>query len=229
MLKAFCLLLSLALPFSSFAIKKSNPNKNNLIVTAPEEKYYGDDDARPPIQKTYANEIEDTEKYLNGFFTFVAQFKQSNSKGEISYGKLFINKPEKIRCEYINPTPILLIINGQKITYYDKDLDEVSYTSTDINALKLLALEKIAFNKLEIVQVEKEPGFISFSIKEHSLELKQDLILTLKFSYPKVELKQLNVITEDSEIAMVFEKIYYNQKLGKELFYFHKNITKHNK
>lgn len=199
-----------------------NAHGESIIVNTPKEKYYGDEQVRPKIEDVYKHEIEDIENYLNSFYTFVAHFKQSNTKGEISYGKIFINKPGKIRTEYFSPTPLLLIINDNKITYYDKELDEISYTKTDSNALNLLSLEGINLKKLNLVKAAKEKGFVAFTVLEYSTELKQDVLITLKFSYPKVELKQVNINNEENDVTMIFDKININQKLGKELFYFNR-------
>lgn len=196
---------------------------NDMMVTFEKEKYFGDDDVKPSLNSVYSKEIRLVEQYLNGFYSFSAQFKQSNKNNDISYGKIFISKPEKIRCEYSNPSKLLLIMNESKITYYDKDLDEISYTNADINALKLLSLNEVKFANLNLVQVIKDSGFISFSIKEYSKELKQNLIVTLRFNYPVLKLSQVTVTAEDSEVNMIFDKIIYNKDLGKQLFYFNRN------
>ncbi len=220
MLKNIFLILIL-FPCIIFAAEKRKLN-TDIIVTPKEEKYFGDDNVKPSLYKTYTKEIALVERYLNEYHSFVANFKQSGTKGDISYGKLFISKPNKIRCEYSNPSPLLLIMNENKITYYDKELDEISYANYDINALKFLALEEIKFSKLNLVAATKEDGFLSFSVKEHSKDLKQDLIVTFTFSYPKIQLIRMLVTMEDSESEVVFSKVAFNQVLGKQLFYFNR-------
>jgi outer membrane lipoprotein-sorting protein len=216
--------LLLLTPGHSFAAKKNTNNNQDIMVNKADEKYFGDDDVRPSLYKLYAKEIKQVENYLNGFETFIAQFKQSNKAGSIRYGKLFISKPGKIRCEYLKPSPVLLIINDNRVTYYDQDLDEVSYTSSDINVLKLLALSEINFSNLNLVEMDKEKQFLTLSIKEDSKKAQPRLFLTLKFSYPQIELKQITITTEENEIDMIFDQITYDQLLGKQLFYFHRDL-----
>jgi outer membrane lipoprotein carrier protein len=199
---------------------------DELIISAPSEKYFGDDDVRISIKTQYAKEIAEVEKYLNSFETFMAQFKQSNKEGSVRYGKFFISKPGKIRCEYVKPTPDLLIINENKLTFYDKALDEVSYASADINSLKILALKDLRFNSVHIVEMEKDDHFLTISLKEHVEKLESPLFLTMKFSYPQIELKQITITTKDSEMDLIFDQIIYNQPIGKQLFYFHRDIFK---
>lgn len=213
------LILILLLPLFSLA-------NSDLVVPAPEEKYFGDDDVSPAITTVYAKEIAEVENYMNSFYTFIAQFKQSNKEGSIRYGKFFISKPGKIRCEYLKPSPDLLIINENKVTFYDQALDEVSYASSDINSLKLLAIKDLRFNSVNIVEMDKDEQFLSLSIKEHVEKFDGPLFLTLKFSYPQIELKQITITTQESEVDLVFDQIVYNQPIGKQLFYFHRDIFK---
>jgi len=218
------LALLILFPCLSLATKKAD--NADMLISASEEKYFGDDDIKPSIYKIYAKELKEIEKYLNSFQTFSSTFKQSNKDNSINYGKLLISKPGKIRCEYFKPSPVLIIINGNRITYYDKELDELSYTSANVNALKFLALDNVNFSSLNIVEAEKNNNFISLYIQEDSQELKQTLFLKLTFSYPKISLKQLTIITEESEIDMAFEQITYNKTLGKKLFYFNRGFPK---
>ena len=212
-------LLFLFFPFCSLG-------GNDIIVSAPPEKYFGDDDISPVITDVYAKEIIELEHYLNSFDTFIAQFKQSNKEGAIRYGKFFISKPGKIRCEYFKPSPVLLIINQNKVTFYDQDLDEVSHASSDINSLKLLTIKDLRFNSVNVVEIDKDDQFITLSIKERVKKFNNPLFLTLKFSYPKVELKQITITTHENEIDMIFDQITYNQPISKQLFYFHRDLFK---
>ncbi len=216
------LIFFLLFPFLVFANQKTD-----LLVQPKEEEFFGDNQVNPTIAKIYFKEIAAVERYLNSYYTYSASFKQSNMSGQISYGKLFISKAEKIRCEYNNPTPLLLIMNGDKITYYDKELDEVSHANSDINALKILSMERIKFDKFKLAHAEKEPGFVSFTFTEKSKELKQDMAITMRFTYPQVNLKEVVILTEDNQVNMIFDKPVYNQPLSKELFYF--NRVKNNK
>jgi|GEM_PF-1745765 len=215
-------ILLILLPFNVVAVK-TQPSAGVVVNANPQEKYYGDEKVLESISITYAKEIAAIEAYLDSYTTLTGLFKQAGKNGKISYGKLLIAKPGRIRCEYLKPSPITIIINEDRVTYYDKELDEVSRTSTETNALKFLAIENIRFADLNLVELEKDNHFLSLSIKEYSKELKQNLIVTLKFLYPEVTLRQLSIFTENNEVDMVFEQVLYDQPMSKKLFYFHKN------
>jgi outer membrane lipoprotein-sorting protein len=217
------LLLLILLPFNVYAASKS------IVLNPSQAKYYGDDQVPISVYKKYEKEIAEVENYFNSFKTLTAKFKQASKNGEISYGNLFISKPGAIRCQYITPSPILLIINKNKITYYDQALDELSYTNSDVNALNILALEQIKFNQLKLLVVDKDEHFISFMVKEYSLQLNQDLIVTLTLSYPNIVLKSVTVTTRESEMDVIFDQLVYNPKLSKQLFYFNRGVKKNSR
>lgn len=213
--------------FLFFLFIANNLFASDIIIPASQEKYYGDDNVRVPIKKIFAKELLEVESYFNSFDTFMAQFKQSNRDGGIRYGKFYISKPGKIRCEYMNPKADLLIINENKLTFYDKALDEVSYASADINSLKILAVKDFRFDSVNVVEIDKEDGFLILSLKEHVEKFDQPLFLTMKFSYPQIELKQITITTKENEMDLIFDQITYNQPIGKQLFYFHRDIFKY--
>jgi len=197
----------------------------DIIVNPPKAKYFGDKTYDSlSLYNLYPKEIAAAEEYLNSYQILLASFKQSNKAGKISYGKLVIAKPGKIRCEYLKPSKLLLIIKNNHVTLYDYDIDETSHASIDTNALKMLAMENISFRSLNLVELTKDHHFLSLSVKEYSPELKQNLIVTLKFSYPNVELKQISVETEENEMDMVLEQIVYDQPVSNKLFQFHRGL-----
>ncbi len=223
----YLIIFVLFLSCNSFA--KELDATSGAIISFPQEKYFGDDKVKPSIYSIYAQEISKIENYLNSFETFTASFKQSSRGGGIRYGKIFINKPGKIRCEYLAPSPMLLIMKENKIILYDYDLDEASYTSSDINSLKLLALQNLKFHDINLVEIEKDEHFIELTIKEYIDQSNQILLLTLKFSYPQIALKQITITTEESDIDLILDKITYNQTLGKQLFYLNRDLLRKDK
>jgi outer membrane lipoprotein-sorting protein len=219
----YLIIFVMFLPFSSFA-KKAGINAN--VSSFSQEKYFGDENTEPSVHSVYVKEITKIENYLNNFETFTASFKQSNRAGAIRYGQIFISKPGNIRCEYLPPSPITLVMKDKKIVFYDKDLDQVSYTSSDMKSIRLLAVQNFKFSDVDLVEVEKDNHFIEFTVKEYIENSKQILLLTLRFTYPQVELKQITITTEESDIDLILDNYSYNQILGKELFSFNSEIIR---
>lgn len=77
-------------------------------------------------QAQTAADIQQIESYLNNIKTLKASFVQTASNGNTSEGKLYIEKPNKIRMEYDAPVNVLIVGDGDYIVYNDKDLDQIT-------------------------------------------------------------------------------------------------------
>ena len=67
------------------------------------------------------------ENYLNSVTTLSARFEQVDSAGKRATGRLFISKPGKLRFEYDQPVPVLIVANGHFLIHYDRALKTASY------------------------------------------------------------------------------------------------------
>ena len=66
--------------------------------------------------------------YLNDIKTLKAEFEQRNNDNSVSYGVLFIKKPNKLRMEYEQPNNGLVLINNQLVTIFDFESNNLSQT-----------------------------------------------------------------------------------------------------
>ena len=85
------------------------------------------------------------EAYLNRIGTLKARFLQVSSTGELSEGTLFISRPGKLRIEYDPPVPILIVASGGVLTYFDKELEQVSEIDLQSTPAGILIGENISF------------------------------------------------------------------------------------
>ena len=58
-------------------------------------------------------------KYLNSLTTAEADFRQINSDGSVSKGKLFIKRPNRVRFEYAPPDRNLVLASGGQVAVFD--------------------------------------------------------------------------------------------------------------
>ncbi|MFZ0097990.1 MAG: outer membrane lipoprotein carrier protein LolA, partial [Gemmobacter sp.] len=57
--------------------------------------------------------------YLNSLTTAEADFRQINSDGSVSKGKLFIKRPNRVRFEYAPPDRNLVLASGGQVAVFD--------------------------------------------------------------------------------------------------------------
>ena len=104
-----------------------------------------------------AEDIVKIEDYLNNLHSLKATFVQMASNGTTAEGRLFIKKPNKIRMEYAEPTNVLIVGNGDIITYKDIDLDQITNIDYDDIPLSMILDNRIKLdgNKLKIVDEDE--------------------------------------------------------------------------
>lgn len=83
-----------------------------------------------------ASPASDVEKYLAGLATWSADFTQTidDDHGKVlrsAAGKLYLQRPGKFRWDYSQPSEQLVLADGKKIWFYDKDLAQANVRDMD--------------------------------------------------------------------------------------------------
>jgi outer membrane lipoprotein carrier protein len=78
----------------------------------------------------------EVEKYLSGLATWSADFTQTIDDGHgkvtrSAAGKLYLQKPGRFRWDYSEPSEQLILADGKKIWFYDKDLQQANVRDMD--------------------------------------------------------------------------------------------------
>ena len=178
------------------------------------------------VQAVAPQDIKKIEDYLNSLNTMKATFVQMASNGATAEGRLFIKKPNKIRMEYAEPTNVLIVGNGDLITYKDIDLDQITNIDyKDIPLSLILGKDiKLEGGDLEIVDFYQDKGstMVTLEMKEKSetgpitlvsLEMKEKSEtgpITLVFANNPFELKQWKIV--DPQSVEVTLSLYDEQK-----------------
>lgn len=99
--------------------------------------------AAAPLTKTQLADVERIEEYLNSIRTMKARFLQVSSNGEYAEGDIRLSRPGKLRLDYAPPVPILILVTGSVVLYYDKELKQAQYIGTDQTPAAILVRDKI--------------------------------------------------------------------------------------
>jgi outer membrane lipoprotein-sorting protein len=171
-------------------------------------------------------DVQKVENYLNSIKTLSANFVQIASNGEKAEGRIYIEKPNKIRMEYNPPSNILIVGNGDYIVYYDKELEQITNIDyADIPAAMILAnTVKLNSKELKVTDFYQDPGITRVSLQYQNAG---DLgPFTLVFSNSPFDLKQWKVITPQSlEVSLSLYNTVTDGTLNDTLFTFNKTET----
>lgn len=172
-------------------------------------------------------DLNKIENYLNNINTLEASFVQMSSNGGSAEGKIFIEKPSKIRMEYTAPDHLLIVGNGEYIIYNDKELDQITNIDyKDIPATMILS-NKIKFDgkNLKVTDFYKDGGQTSVTVEmPKSPGVKP---ITLIFDNSPFRLKQWKVIDQQNiEVTISLFDAEQDKKLSENLFKFNKKTEK---
>ena len=176
------------------------------------------------VKAQTAEDVAKIEAYLNGITSMEARFIQTASNGNTAQGKLYIQKPNRLRMVYDSPVDVLIVGDGKHIIYNDKELDQVTHIDySDIPAAIILGSEiKIDGKKLKITKFYQDAGSTTVTVEQGKKGEIGPIKLT--FSNEPFELKQWTIVDPQSvEITVSLYDINKNIPLDSGLFKFKKS------
>ena len=138
--------------------------------------------------------IQKIEDYLNNVRTMKASFVQTASNGSTSEGTMLVEKPNKIRMEYKDPTNVLIIGDGHNIIYNDKDLEQVTNIDyEDVPASLILANNiKIDDKQIKVSNYYEDSGSTVVTLRYPS---KPEIApITMTFTNQPFALRQWSIV-----------------------------------
>ena len=157
--------------------------------------------------------------YLNSLTTVEADFTQINSDGTISTGKIYINRPGRVRFEYAPPDRSLVIAGGQQVAIFDaKSNQPPEQYPLKRTPLNLILARDIDLGRAKMVVGHAEDG-TSTRVRAQDPENPEYGTIELVFTGDPVELRQW-VITDDlgAQTTVILGEMKKGGKLGARLF-----------
>src|SRR5215470_8927210 len=158
--------------------------------------------------------IDRVNMYLMSVQTMTGDFVQVGPDGRRAEGKIFMQKPGRIRFEYNPPSPIELVADGNSLVVRDRLLATQDLYPLSQTPLRFLLADRIdLLRETNVTSVVADDTFISLQIEEkHTLGGTHKVLLM--FSVKDTQLKQWTVTDPqgyDTTVAL------YNLDLGKKL------------
>jgi outer membrane lipoprotein-sorting protein len=131
--------------------------------------------------------------YLNNIHTLESHFDQTAADGSDSSGKLYVERPGKLRLQYDPPMPVMIIADGRGIYYWDSKLQQLSQTRVeDTPAWFLLRPDIKASGDVTVTRFEHQAGVIHLTMVETD---HADLgTVTLTLADQPLELRQWTIV-----------------------------------
>jgi outer membrane lipoprotein-sorting protein len=165
--------------------------------------------------------LESLEKDLNLVRSLEANFVQKNSDGTVFKGKLFLDRPGKLKFDYDTPKGMIIVSEGNNLIYFDPSSHQATYLALESSPASLLLDGYLDFRKhATLVSFYETQDRIEVSLRTH----KTSHTITL-FINPKDKMLQ-GWKTKDpqgNEVELSFSHIKKNPDFcDKTLFLFKK-------
>jgi outer membrane lipoprotein-sorting protein len=122
--------------------------------------------------------LKRVEAYLEGVRTFQARFIQVSDNGGIAEGRIYMQRPGKMRIEYKPPVPLILVATGKLIIMYDRKLDQTTHLPLAASPAAWLLGDRLSVrDKIDVTEVRKAGGRIYVSLVEKGKAAKGSLHL----------------------------------------------------
>lgn len=157
--------------------------------------------------------------YLNGLTTVETDFTQVNSDGTISTGKIYIQRPGRVRFEYGPPDRSLVIAGAGQVGIFDaKSNQPPERYPLKQTPLNLILAETVNLGRAEMVIGHTEDGTATRVLAQDP-DYPEYGTIELVFTAEPVELRQW-VITDDlgSQTTVILGELKKGGKLKPSLF-----------
>lgn len=138
--------------------------------------------------------------YLNNIRTMAARFQQVAANGP-STGRMWVQRPGRMRFEYDPPNPITLMADTFYIYYWDKQLNQMSKVGLKSTPAWFLLREPISFSDVIVTGVEHGPNTVRVSVVESAQPDAGSL--SMVFSENPLALRQWTVIDQQGKSTTV--------------------------
>lgn len=177
--------------------------------------------ALPDPKEAYAPDLARIEAYLNDLSTLRSEFVQINPDGGMATGKLYYQRPDKMRLDYDPPTDILIIADGWgQLVYHDRRLEQTSHLFVSSTPLGFLLDDEIRLSgDVTVTAVEHADNALSVTLIQTDEPNEGSIRLT--FSEEPLELRRWTVIdSQGLSTYVMLEAIETGLPLDSDLFRF---------
>ena len=115
---------------------------------------------------------------LSSARTAKGNFVQTNADGSISTGTFALNRPGRMRFDYDDPTPILIVSNGTTVAMEDSELETVDRVPIGSTPLGLILSTDLGFDDdVDVLSVMRNEDRVGVRVSDSTGELEGTLTM----------------------------------------------------
>ncbi len=169
----------------------------------------------------------DLDRHLAGLTSWSADFEQrvidgKGAVGEVSKGRLSIQKPRKFRWDYREPHAQLILADGRQLWFYDKDLAQANVRDLD-SALAntpamLLSAQALPSADFDVTALPASEGLEWFQLRPKG---ERGDFLAVRVGFRGGELRRMLLADKLNQVTRLeFSNVQRNTKFSPDTFEF---------
>ncbi len=174
--------------------------------------------ARASLSTGDVDDLDRISEYINQIKTLQGNFVQVASNGVRDGGKFYFRRPGRLRFEYEQPNPILIVSDGTWLAVTDRELKTVDRLPLSSHPLKVLLRKNVNLAAEDkVVAVHRVPGSVSVIARDDEGMLQGELEMV--FADPAIELLQWRIVdAQGFAITIALRDIVRDDKIDSKLF-----------
>ena len=179
----------------------------------------GAQEAQAALPPPDAEAISEVEQYLNGIRTLEAAFQQVAPNGAVSTGKVYLQRPGRLRFDYDPPSKILIVTTDWRLIYWDGSIDQENVIPIAQTPLGFLLDEHVSLSgDVEVTSVAFPPQEIAITVRRTAAPDQGHVALFL--ATKPMELRRWTVTdAQGLTTQILLEDLQTNLPLDPELFH----------
>jgi len=139
--------------------------------------------------------VREISTYFNSIGSMKGEFTQIGPRGRVSNGVFYIVKPGRMRFEYADPNPFLVVSDGSWVFVKNRTKERVDHYPLTATPLRLILDKKVNFFKeTKIQSVDQTSELTTITLKDTSSFASGSLVLV--FDKAAQNLQQWVVVDE---------------------------------
>lgn len=206
-------------------LAQADANKTPVTGVAPEPEAPRAEVAAPARTETGAVSATERRAILKAAGDSLAaaktargRFVQLAPNGSVTEGDFALQRPGRMRFDYDDPTPILIVANGTTVAMEDSDLETVDRVPLSSTPLGLVLDDELDFEtEARVTDVQKTASEIAITMEDRRGEAEG--VLTLYFDPASYQLTSWRTLDANQQVTrVVLEDIETNVRLSPRLF-----------
>jgi outer membrane lipoprotein-sorting protein len=163
--------------------------------------------------------VADVERYLNTITTLEARFQQIAPNGGLATGKLYLQRPGRLRFDYDPPSRIRLVAPGDwRLIFYDASIKQVNVIPIGQTPLGILLDREISLDDdVEVIDVQRAGEEIALTVVREGRA--DQGAVTLVFAEQPMTLRRWSVTDAQGLVTHVLlDEVRTGGRIDPELF-----------